>query len=182
MASSPASNKKLSVGTVVTAVIHLVMPAVFCMALWVLYKTLHHYHISDILNDLRQIPLRHLMAGGLLTVVNYWVLTTLDASAIRYAGSSLEYGKVALTSFIGYAFSHNVGLSWLSGGSIRYRLYGAWGLTGGEIAKVIAFCQVASGSKRAKNGLPTQSGSRAWRKRGERCRAKLSSNASSMRR
>lgn len=143
MASSPASNKKLSVGTVVTAVIHLVMPAVFCMALWVLYKTLHHYHISDILNDLRQIPLRHLMAGGLLTVVNYWVLTTLDASAIRYAGSSLEYGKVALTSFIGYAFSHNVGLSWLSGGSIRYRLYGAWGLTGGEIAKVIAFCQVS---------------------------------------
>ncbi|KXK33528.1 MAG: Inner membrane protein YbhN [Candidatus Hinthialibacteria bacterium OLB16] len=135
MASSPASNKKLSVGTVVTAVIHLVMPAVFCMALWVLYKTLHHYHISDILNDLRQIPLRHLMAGGLLTVVNYWVLTTLDASAIRYAGSSLEYGKVALTSFIGYAFSHNVGLSWLSGGSIRYRLYGAWGLTGGEIAR-----------------------------------------------
>src|SRR5262249_36609227 len=49
------------------------------------------------------------------------------------------YRHIALTSFIGYAFSQSLGFPLLAGGSVRYRLYSAWGLSTGEIARVIVF-------------------------------------------
>jgi phosphatidylglycerol lysyltransferase len=55
-------------------------------------------------------------------------------------GKKLSYGQAALTSFIAYAFAHNIGASVLTGGGIRYRFYSAWGLTAGETAKVILLC------------------------------------------
>ena len=67
----------------------------------------------------------------------YEVIT--DLLAIRYIEKPLAAGKVILTSFISYAFSNNIGLSLLAAGSIRYRLYSAWGLSTEEIARVISF-------------------------------------------
>jgi len=60
-----------------------------------------------------------------------------------YIRHPLPYAKIAMASFIGYAFNNNVGLSGLVGGSLRYRLYNAWRLTAVEIAKVIAFCTIS---------------------------------------
>jgi len=39
-----------------------------------------------------------------------------------------------------YAFSNNLGFSVLTGGSVRYRLYGAWGVLALDIARIILFC------------------------------------------
>ena len=38
-------------------------------------------------------------------------------------GKKLPYRRVLFTSFLSYAISNNVGHAWLSGGSMRYRLY-----------------------------------------------------------
>ncbi len=49
-----------------------------------------------------------------------------------------------MASFIGYAFSHNLGLGWLTGGAVRYRLYTAWGLSSLDIGGILAFNTVTT--------------------------------------
>src|SRR5438132_7031261 len=71
------------------------------------------------------------------------MMTGYDTLAFHCIRHPLPYAKIALASFIGYAFNSNVGLSGLIGGSLRYRLYNAWRLTAVEIAKVIAFCTIS---------------------------------------
>src|SRR5207248_7764969 len=62
-----------------------------------------------------------------------------DALSLRYVGRVLSYRRIARASFISYAVSHNLGFAWLTGGSVRYRLYSSWGLSALEVTKVVAF-------------------------------------------
>lgn len=111
----------------------------FSLVLWVLHRELREYHYHDIVHHVQEIPSQRLALTLLLTVLNYLVLTGHDALAFRYLHYPLSYGKIALASFLGYAFSHNIGFSLLSSASMRYRLYSTWGLSAGEIATVVAF-------------------------------------------
>jgi phosphatidylglycerol lysyltransferase len=70
-------------------------------------------------------------------------MTGYDSLALRYVHSPLPYPKIAFASFITYAFSASIGFSMIAGGTVRYRLYSTWGLSGAEITKVIAFCTLA---------------------------------------
>lgn len=112
----------------------------FGVALWVLHHALAAYHYRDIVQRLAELPPRRLLLAAALTGLSYLVLTGYDALAVRYVGRPLRYGRIALASFIGYAFSHNVGHALISGGSVRFRLYSAWGLSAVDVVKVVAFC------------------------------------------
>ena len=57
----------------------------------------------------------------------------------------LPYPKAALASFTALSLGHNIGLAALSSGAVRYRFYSRWGLSTGEVAKVIVFCGVTVG-------------------------------------
>jgi len=46
--------------------------------------------------------------------------------------------------FVSYAFSQTLGFALLTGGSLRYRLYSAWGLSTAEVAQVIMVAAAAS--------------------------------------
>ena len=53
----------------------------------------------------------------LVTVANYVALTLYDVLALRHvARHRLRVPRVGFTSFIGYAFEFNLGVSFLSGG------------------------------------------------------------------
>ena len=117
----------------------LLVLVLFGAALWVLHHALAAYHYQDILRQLRAIPRERLLAALLLTALSYGVMTCYDQLAIRYVRHPLERGRVPCASFISYAFSNNIGLSLLTSGSIRYRLYSAWGLSLEEIARVVGF-------------------------------------------
>ncbi len=112
----------------------------FSVALWVLDHELKAYHFHDIVGYLEAIPAHRLLLGLLLTVLSYMIMTGYDTLAIRYIQRHLAYSKIALASFIAYAFSNNIGFGLFAGGSIRYRLYSAWGFSVLEITKVVAFC------------------------------------------
>jgi phosphatidylglycerol lysyltransferase len=112
----------------------------FVAALWVLHHELSAYHLHDILRRLRELSANRLSLALGLTVVSYLVMTGYDTLALRYVQHPLAYSKIALASFVGYAFSNNMGLSMIAGASVRYRLYSGWGLSTLEITKVIAFC------------------------------------------
>jgi uncharacterized membrane protein YbhN (UPF0104 family) len=111
----------------------------FAVMLVVLHRELQQYHYHDIVQHISAILARQVALAVLLTVLNYLVLTGHDALAFRYLRYPLSYSKIALASFLGYAFSHNIGFALLSNASVRYRLYSTWGLSAGEIATVVAF-------------------------------------------
>jgi phosphatidylglycerol lysyltransferase len=121
----------------------LLILALFAVALRVLHDTLAHYHYRDVIRYLDALPINQILLAAALTLLGYLVMTGYDTLAFRYIRHPLPYFKIALASFIGYAFNNNAGFSGLVGGSLRYRLYNAWRLTAVEIAKVIAFCTVS---------------------------------------
>jgi phosphatidylglycerol lysyltransferase len=112
------------------------------IALWVLHNELKAYHLHDILRHLEELPAWQVFLALSLTLLSYIVMTGYDAMALRYIEHPLSYGKIVLASFISYAFSNNMGLGMIAGGSIRYRLYSAWGLSTLEVTKVVAFCSL----------------------------------------
>jgi phosphatidylglycerol lysyltransferase len=112
----------------------------FAVAVWLLHNELRAYHLRDILNALNAIPGAHLWAAAGLTALSYIVMTGYDVLAMRYIQYRLSYSKIGLASFIGYAFSNNIGMSMIAGASVRYRLYSSWGLSALQITQVVAFC------------------------------------------
>lgn len=114
----------------------------FSVALWVLHRELNTYHPRDIVQYLKNLPAHQLLTALILTFLSYLVMTGYDILAIKYIQYPLEYTKIALASFIGYAFSNNIGLSMFAGASVRYRLYSGWGLSAFDITRVVTFCTV----------------------------------------
>ena len=121
----------------------IVILALFAIALRVLQDSLARYRYRDVIAYLSSLPLDQVILAVVLTFLGYLVMTGYDTLAFEYIRHPLPYRKIALASFIGYAFNNNVGLSGLVGGSLRYRLYNAWRLSAVEIAKVIAFCTLS---------------------------------------
>ncbi len=121
----------------------LVVLALFAVALRVLEQTLSQYRYRDVMAYVRKLPADQLALSIFLTILGYLTMTGYDALAFRYIRHPLSYPRIALASFIGYAFNNTVGFSGIVGGSLRYRLYNAWRLTAVEIAKVIAFCTLS---------------------------------------
>jgi phosphatidylglycerol lysyltransferase len=111
----------------------------FFIVLWVLRHELQEYNYHDIIRHVEEIPVWRILLAFVLTTLNYLILTGQDALAFRYLHYPLSYGKIALASFLAYAFSHNVGFALLSSASMRYRLYSTWGLSTTEIATVVTF-------------------------------------------
>jgi len=118
----------------------LFVVALFAVALRVLQDTLAHYDYHQVIRYVSGLPVDQIVLAVILTLLGYLAMTGYDTLAFRYIRHPLPYFKIALASFIGYAFNNNVGLSGLVGGSLRYRLYNAWRLNGVDIARVIAFC------------------------------------------
>jgi phosphatidylglycerol lysyltransferase len=118
----------------------LFVVALFAVALRVLQDTLAHYDYHQVIRYVSGLPANQVVLAVVLTLLGYLAMTGYDTLAFRYIRHPLPYPKIALASFIGYAFNNNVGLSGLVGGSLRYRLYNAWRLNGVDIARVIAFC------------------------------------------
>jgi phosphatidylglycerol lysyltransferase len=115
----------------------------FALALRILHDTLAHYRYRDVIDYFHHLAWDQILIAVALTLIGYLLMTGYDTLAMRYIRHPLPYRKIALASFIGYAFNNNVGLSGLVGGSLRYRLYNSWRLTAVEIAKVIAFCTIS---------------------------------------
>lgn len=114
----------------------------FSVALWVLHRELNAYHLQEVIQKLHDLPSRRLLAGFGLTFLSYLLMTGYDTLALRYIRHPLSYTKTVVASFIGYAFSNNMGLGMIAGSTVRYRLYSAWGLSTIEITQVIAFCSL----------------------------------------
>jgi phosphatidylglycerol lysyltransferase len=89
--------------------------ALFSIALWVLHRELRNYHYHDIVRYLKELPAPYLLLSLGLTLLNYLIMSGYDLLALRYIHYHLPYRKIAVASFIGYAFSNSIGLSMFAG-------------------------------------------------------------------
>lgn len=117
----------------------LVGVTLFVGALYVLSVQLKEYRLEDVLRSFKSIPREQVYLSVLFCILSYVVLTLYDVLAIRYVGERLRYYRIAIASFVGYTFSHNLGFSVITGGAARYRLFSCWGLKAEQIAQAIAF-------------------------------------------
>lgn len=115
----------------------------FVVAAAALHHLLREYHLRDIVAAAGEISGRQRGWAALLTLASYFTLTGYDAVALLYIRRPLAYTKIALASFVAYAFSMNLGFAPLTGSAVRYRVYSGWGLGAVDVARIVAFCGVA---------------------------------------
>jgi uncharacterized membrane protein YbhN (UPF0104 family) len=123
----------------------LVVLAALALAAFLLYRTLSRYSLDELVASVAAIPASRLLAAGGFAAASYACLTGFDYLALRSIGKTLPYPKVALASFCGLSLGHNIGLAAASSGAVRYRFYSRWGLSAGDIARVIVFCGLTVG-------------------------------------
>ena len=119
--------------------------AAFALAAFLVYRALQQYSMTEVLASLKAISLRHLALGAGFTVASFVCLTGSDTLAVRYTRGDLPYRKIALASFTSLSIGHTLGLAALSSGAVRYRFYTGWGLSPGDVGRIIVFCGMTVG-------------------------------------
>jgi uncharacterized membrane protein YbhN (UPF0104 family) len=125
--------------------LQLAVCAAICAAAFLVYRSLGRYTWNEIEEAVEAISAARLASAFLFVIASYLCLSGFDALALRYVGKPLAYRQSLLASFTALSIGHNVGMAALSSGAVRYRFYSRWGLSGGDIAKVIGFCGVTVG-------------------------------------
>lgn len=115
---------------------------IFGLAVWVLHHSLAQLSMADVIRHMHQIGGFDIATSAALTACSYGLLTFYDFLALRGARAPLPWRQVAPVSYIAFAIGHSVGLSSISGGSIRYRGYSALGLGKLQIAVVIGLVSI----------------------------------------
>ncbi|MGY4396633.1 phosphatidylglycerol lysyltransferase [Sphingomonas sp. UYAg733] len=116
--------------------IALAILAVALLGFEALHAILGEVRLKDVRAALHEIPQGRIAAAIALTGLSYFALTLSEALSLRAIGVRLPWRTAALASFTSYAISHNFGLSLLTGGSARYRVYASAGLDLGDVARV----------------------------------------------
>ncbi|WP_186420116.1 lysylphosphatidylglycerol synthase domain-containing protein [Bosea sp. CS1GBMeth4] len=119
--------------------------AAIALAAYLLHRTLRGHSYDELVRLLRSAAPARVAAALGFALSSYACLTLFDALALRYAGRPLPYRQAALASFTSLSLGHNIGLAALSSGAIRYHFYARWGLSVGEVARVILFCGATVG-------------------------------------
>ena len=117
---------------------------VFGLVAAILHRALGAYHLRDVVLALKAIPGSAVLAACGLTAGSYFMLTLYDWIAVKYVQKPVSYPRTALTSFIAYAFGHNLSLAAFTGAAVRYRLYSSQGFTTVDVATVVSVCALST--------------------------------------
>jgi phosphatidylglycerol lysyltransferase len=120
----------------------LVMFAVALIACRRMLSDLDIYALHD---SVVATPAAALLSALGLTAAGFVVLLGYEWSAARYAGARLAPGTLVMGGFTAFAIGNAVGLSLLSGGSVRYRLYSREGVGPAEVARMTLFASLSLG-------------------------------------
>lgn len=119
--------------------------ALFGMALIACRHLLSELDIYALHDAMLSVPAGALIGALLATVAGFVVLLGYEWSACRYAGTHLPARTLVMGGFSAFAIGNAIGLSMLSGGSVRYRLYARHGLGAAEVARMTVFASLSLG-------------------------------------
>lgn len=131
--------------TVSRLLLRLAVVVAICGAAFLLHRALSRYTMEEVVASTAAIPPGRITRALAFAAASYLCLTGFDWLAVRYAGKPLAWRRTALASFVSLSIGHNIGVAALSSGAIRYRFYSRWGLSTGDVAKVILFCGLTVG-------------------------------------
>jgi phosphatidylglycerol lysyltransferase len=101
---------------------------------------------DDVTAAIRAASLGAILPALLSTALSYAALIGYDFTGLRYVGARVPMKITAFASFCAYALGNTIGLGPLTGGAVRYRVYGAAGVEPANIARLILFITVGFGS------------------------------------
>ncbi|BFI95712.1 MAG: bifunctional lysylphosphatidylglycerol flippase/synthetase MprF [Rhodanobacter sp.] len=113
------------------------------LAMWALHLLARHVTYHEIREYVASVSRARLLLAIVLTMLGFGAMSLYDRFGLESIGKSLPWRRVTLISFISYAFSNAVGMSFLVSGSIRYRFYLQNGLSTTEIAKLVLYCTLS---------------------------------------
>jgi phosphatidylglycerol lysyltransferase len=116
-----------------------VILALLVFALFLLHGELRAYRYHDITRAIEALPRSNFLFALAFTAIAYGLLPAYDAIALEYVGKPLPLHRVAFSSFISYGLSQTLGFPVVTGNSVRYRFWSAWGLSTAEIAQAVGF-------------------------------------------
>ena len=116
---------------------------VVAVMLHVLQHETAHLRYHDIMRAFREVPRTQVVLAALCTLLSYAVLPGYDFLALVYAGHRLPLRRIAYGSAVAYGLSQTLGFPAFTGGSVRVRLWSAWGLENVEIARALLFANVS---------------------------------------
>ena len=117
----------------------------FGVALIACRKMLSELDIYALHDSVLSTPSSALYGALAATAFGFIVLLGYEWSASRYASVSLKPQTLAMGGFTAFAIGNAIGLSMLSGGSVRYRLYSRKGVGAGEVARMTLFASLSLG-------------------------------------
>ncbi len=123
----------------------LIGVGLFAMGVYALYHLLRPVDAAEVVARARGMPTATLVGAVAATAVAYIALIGYDVLALRFVGHRLPARVIFLGGFLGYAFGNTIGISIVSGGAVRYRIYSAFGLNAFEVAAVSTYIAVALG-------------------------------------
>jgi uncharacterized membrane protein YbhN (UPF0104 family) len=113
---------------------------VLALAIFALMRIADEVHFADIVAAVHATPTATLILSAFFAFMSYVLLTGYDWFAVRHLGYTLRYQLIAVASFTSYTMSHTLGLTVLTGGSVRYRMYTRVGVTPIDVALIIGLC------------------------------------------
>ncbi|MES2144473.1 MAG: bifunctional lysylphosphatidylglycerol flippase/synthetase MprF, partial [Pseudomonadota bacterium] len=124
---------------------YLLALGLFALGLYALYRLLAPVNFADVAAQIRMTPWTTMVLAALATLGGYLSLAGYDWSALRYIGKPLPIPVVLTGGLMAYAFGNTIGLSAVSGGAVRWRVYSGLGLEGYDVAVVSTFAAVSFG-------------------------------------
>jgi len=108
-------------------------------ALYLLYRVVRRYDLDEIISAVSSVSGGTIGMALLFTVIGYVFLIGAEYIAVRYTRRPVSFARVACTAIAALGIGHSVGLSALSSGAVRYRMYSRGGMDLASLGRVILF-------------------------------------------
>jgi glycosyltransferase 2 family protein len=141
-----AARPSIALRRAMKRILDFVWPAVglaaVAVSLWLLHREFKGVAVGpEVWEHLKSLPRGNYLLAIMATLVAYGALAWYDRIALLHLGvKHISWVFISLCSFTTYALAHNIGASVLSGGVVRYRAYHSKGLSGVQVAVLVAFC------------------------------------------
>jgi phosphatidylglycerol lysyltransferase len=107
------------------------------LLLWAAQHLSARFDYHSVVRTLHRFPAAVLLEALLATALSYAALVGRDAVALRYLGAAVPRSTLCVGAFVGSALGNAVGFGVLTGGAVRYRVFGAAGVPPGRIARLL---------------------------------------------
>jgi glycosyltransferase 2 family protein len=114
---------------------------VLALAAWGLKKISGQVTLADVMAEIEATPTHLIAFAAVSTFLSYVVLVGYDWFATRHLGyTKIGWPTLAAASFSSFTMSHTLGVTILTGGTVRYRIYTRAGVKPADIAMIILLC------------------------------------------